>query len=163
MFERPHHRRVATALAAMDAGLLADNHCLFGGGTAMALRCGEYRESVDIDFLVSDVAGYRCLRQLLTGRDGLQAMARQGASLQQAREVRADQYGIRTFVRVDDIEIKFEIVLEGRIELEAPGPTTGSATSRPSHRWTWSPASCSRTRTAGRTTASSAATSSIWP
>lgn len=123
MFERPHHRRVATALAAMDAGLLADNHCLFGGGTAMALRCGEYRESVDIDFLVSDVAGYRCLRQLLTGRDGLQAMARQGASLQQAREVRADQYGIRTFVRVDDIEIKFEIVLEGRIELEAPGPT----------------------------------------
>jgi len=123
MFERPHHRRVATALAAMDAGLLADNHCLFRGGTAMALRCGEYRESVDIDFLVSDVAGYRCLRQLLTGRDGLQAMARQGASLQQAREVRADQYGIRTFVRVDDIEIKFEIVLEGRIELEAPGPT----------------------------------------
>ena len=122
MFERPHHRRVAEALAALDAGLLADNHCLFGGGTAIALRYGEYRESVDIDFLVSDVTGYRCLRQLLTRNDGLQAMARPGAELQQAGEVRADQYGIRTSVRVEGTEIKFEIVLEARIELEAPGP-----------------------------------------
>jgi hypothetical protein len=39
---------------------------------APALRCamGEYRESVDIDFLVSDAAGYRELRQLLTGPRG---------------------------------------------------------------------------------------------
>jgi hypothetical protein len=121
MFERAHHRRVAEVLAALNAKLFADNHCLFGGGTAIALRYGEYRESVDIDFLVSDVAGYRCLRQLATGSEGLRALAREGAQLQQAREVRADQYGIRTLIGVDDIEIKFEIVLEARIELEAPG------------------------------------------
>lgn len=36
-----------------------------------------------------------------------------------AREVRADQYGIRTTLLVDDLPIKFEIVLEGRIVLEA--------------------------------------------
>ncbi|MGF6350115.1 nucleotidyl transferase AbiEii/AbiGii toxin family protein [Variovorax sp. W2I14] len=121
MFERAHHRRVAEVLAALNAKLFADKHCLFGGGTAIALRYGEYRESVDIGFLVSDVAGYRCLRQLATGSEGLRALAREGAQLQQTREVRADQYGIRTLVGVEDIEIKFEIVLEARIELEAPG------------------------------------------
>ncbi|MGZ3426818.1 MAG: nucleotidyl transferase AbiEii/AbiGii toxin family protein, partial [Caldimonas sp.] len=48
MFEREHHRRIAAILQALDAELLAASHCLFGGGTAMALRYGEYRESVDI-------------------------------------------------------------------------------------------------------------------
>ena len=52
MFERPHHRRIATILQALDADALLANACLFGGGTAMALRFGEYRESVDIGFLV---------------------------------------------------------------------------------------------------------------
>ncbi|AGU52792.1 nucleotidyltransferase superfamily protein [Variovorax paradoxus B4] len=121
MFERPHHQRVAEALAALDAELLAENHCLFGGGTAIALRYGEYRESVGIDFLVSNIEGYRQLRQLLTGDQGLSALARKGAKIQQTGELRADQYGIRSMVRVGDIDIKFEIVLEARIELDVPG------------------------------------------
>ncbi len=87
----------------------------------MALRYGEYRESVDIDFLVSSVDGYRHLRERLTGASGVQALARPGRVLHQMREMRADQYGIRTLVRVDGIDIKFEIVLEGRMTLEAPG------------------------------------------
>jgi hypothetical protein len=122
LFERPHHRRIATVLAALDADVLAANACLFGGGTAMALRYGEYRESVDIDFLVSKVDGYRHLRQRLTGPDGMRSITRAGHALNQTREVRADQYGIRTMLQVDDVGIKFEIVLEGRIELEPPGP-----------------------------------------
>ena len=73
MFERAHHRQVAEVLAALNAPLLADNHCLFGGGTAIALRHGEYRESVDIDFLVSDVAGYR-LQGLEGGGIGLRRL-----------------------------------------------------------------------------------------
>lgn len=120
MFERPHHRRIATFLEALDAQVLAANACLFGGGTAMALRYGEYRESVDIDFLVSRVEGYRQLRQRLTGPDGMRAITRPEHTLNQVREVRADQYGVRTLLRVDGADIKFEIVLEGRIELEAP-------------------------------------------
>lgn len=88
----------------------------------MALRYGEYRESVDIDFLVSGIEGYRHLRQRLTGADGLRAVTRAGHALDQSREVRADQYGIRTMLRVDGAGIKLEIVLEGRIALEAPGP-----------------------------------------
>lgn len=120
MFERPHHRRIATVLEALDAQVLAANACLFGGGTAMALRYGEYRESVDIDFLVSRVEGYRQLRQRLTGPDGMRAITRPEHTLNQVREVRADQYGVRTLLKVDGADIKFEIVLEGRIELEAP-------------------------------------------
>ena len=42
-----------------------------------------------------------------------------GERFRLAREVRADQYGIRTTLLVDELPIKFEIVLEGRIELEA--------------------------------------------
>jgi len=120
LFEREHHRRIASVLEALDADKLLANRCLFGGGTALALRYGEYRESVDIDFLVSHREGYGQLRQWLTGAAGLDAIARQGATITQSREVRADQYGIRTLIRVNDVEIKFEIVLEGRITLDPP-------------------------------------------
>ena len=124
MFERPHHQRIARVLQALNGPLLRDNHCLFGGGTAMALRYGEYRESVDIDFLVSDVGSYRNLRQLLTDPQGIAAIVRPGAEpMKQGREVRADQYGIRTLLLLDEQPIKFEIVLEGRIQLADPAPT----------------------------------------
>jgi len=120
MFERPHHQRIAQVLRVLDGPLLRQNNCLFGGGTAIALRYGEYRESVDIDFLVSDVDSYRALRQLLTGPNGIAAIVRDEAGpLTQTREVRADQYGIRTMLRAEDQPIKFEIILEGRIELAA--------------------------------------------
>lgn len=122
MFERLHHQRIAHVLAALDGDVLRQHGCLFGGGTCIALRYGEYRESVDIDFLVSDAAGYRELRQLLTGAEGLNAVVRRGAQpLSMLREVRADQYGLRTVVQMDGQAIKFEIVREARMALEAPG------------------------------------------
>jgi hypothetical protein len=122
LFEREHHRRVARVLEALDARLLHGHRCLFGGGTAIALRHGEYRESMDIDFRVSHLDGYRALRQSMSGGAGIGAICRPGAEvIEQAREVRADQYGVRTMLRVDGAEIKFEIVLEGRITLDAPG------------------------------------------
>ena len=120
MFEREHHRRIAAVLQSLDADILARNACFFGGGTAMALRYGEYRESVDINFLVSSRDGYRQLRQLLTGPQGLLAITQPGHALQQTREMRADQYGLRTLLLVGDVSIKFEVVLEGRIEFETP-------------------------------------------
>lgn len=122
MFERPHHQRIAHVLAALNGALLRQHGCLFGGGTCIALRHGEYRESVDIDFLVSDAAGYRELRQLVTGPQGLNALLRPGAEpLAVGREVRADQYGLRTQVQMDGQLIKFEMVREARMALEAPG------------------------------------------
>lgn len=123
MFERPHHQRIAHVLGALDGDVLRRHGCLFGGGTCVALRHGEYRESVDMDFLVSDAVGYRELRGLLTGPTGLNAVVRGGAQpLTQLREVRADQYGVRTVVQMDGQAIKFEIVREARIDLNLPGP-----------------------------------------
>ena len=122
MFKREHHIHIATILQALNAELLAKNNCLFGGGTAIALSHGEYRESVDLDFLVSDHSGYQALRHLLTGQKGIRAITREGMELFSTREIRADQYGIRTMLRVAETEIKFEIVLEGRIQLETPRP-----------------------------------------
>jgi hypothetical protein len=45
LFERDHHVRIALVLQALDAEALAAHGCLFGGGTAIALGHGEYRES----------------------------------------------------------------------------------------------------------------------
>jgi len=120
-FIRAHHQRISHILKVLDTSLLRDLNCLFGGGTAIALRYGEYRESVDIDFLVSDIPSYRELRMLVRGSSGIQAimLPKKGESLEYG-EVRSDQYGIRTKIFVNQLPIKFEIVLEGRIKLNPP-------------------------------------------
>ncbi len=121
MFERPHHQRIAWLLAALNGPLLKAHKCYFGGGTAIVLRFGEYRESVALDFLVSDIARYRDLRQVLTGAGGLASILLLGhPPVAQLRELRADQYGIRTMLSVAEQPVKFEVVLEGRIDLDTP-------------------------------------------
>ena len=110
--------RIAHVLNALDADLLVASKCYFGGGTAITLRHGEYRESVDIDFLVSDGSGYSSLRERVRQPEGFNALTRHEVSV--VRPIAADQYGIRTLLEVDGTPIKFEIVAEGRIKLEAP-------------------------------------------
>jgi len=120
LFEREHHQRIAALLSALDADLLARHRCLFGGGTAIALRCGEYRLSRDIDFIVSSLDHYRELRLLVTSR-GLAGLFKRPVKV--LRETRADQYGIRNAIALDgEPPVKFEIVLEARIELDDPAP-----------------------------------------
>jgi len=68
---------------------------------------------------------------LITGPDGITAIVRTGAvPLVQTREIRADQYGIRMMLQGADRQIKFEIILEGRIALDAPGAKDELAESR---------------------------------
>lgn len=100
----------------MDADFLAKTQCFFGGGTQLVMSHGEFRESRDIDFLVSSPDGLRAIRETVTERS-LGALSREKIHLE--REVRADRDSIRTFIREDDSSppIKFEILLEGRIEL----------------------------------------------
>lgn len=86
----------------------------------MALRYGEYRQSIDVDFLVSELPGYRALRQLVSTPTGLAPLARPGMRLEVLGEIRTDQYGIRARVRVGASVIKFEIVLEARIRFDPP-------------------------------------------
>jgi hypothetical protein len=113
-FRRPYHRAIARVLRAMDAEFLSSASCFFGGGTQLAMSLGEYRESRDIDFLCSSRAGFRRLRETVTN-DSLGAVVR--SDLKLARDVRADQYGIRTFFAIEDVRLKFEIVRESRIDL----------------------------------------------
>lgn len=117
-FERPRHATVAAALAAFDGRFLDECRCWFGGGTRIVLELGEYRESEELDFLCSSATGYRALRSTIFERSLGRIAAR---PLALAREVRADRYGIRTVLDVNDAKLKFEIVLEGRIELAGGG------------------------------------------
>lgn len=120
IFKRQHHQQIAQVLQALDADLLQAHQCWFAGGTVIAMRYGEYRESVDMDFLVSDSDGYRRLR-LLVREGGIQSILRKGASeFIRANEFRADQYGLRTQLQFAGTPIKFEIVNEGRILLAQP-------------------------------------------
>lgn len=111
---RRHHQVIASILKRLDAPLLAKARCFFGGGTQLAMTFGEYRESRDVDFLCSSREGFRLLRQEVTHESLGSILAR---PLALAREVRADRDGIRTFFETKGLRIKFEMILEARIEL----------------------------------------------
>jgi len=98
----------------MDPDFLRSAACCFGGGTCLALLLGEYRESVDIDFLCASTEGYRAIRSTV-GEGSLGRLFR--VEPRMLREVRADRYGIRTALDVDGVPIRFEVVHEGRIPL----------------------------------------------
>lgn len=115
MFERPHHQKIAKLLHCMDGELLARAKCYFGGGTAIALKLGEYRESLDIDFLCSDKDGYRLLRNAITPPT-LGAVLL--SPVKHLRDVRTQRDKISTFLDVDDVPIRVEFVLEGRIAID---------------------------------------------
>lgn len=119
MFERAHHQRIACVLESLDSDLLAKHRCLFGGGTAIALAHGEYRESVDVDFICSSVDGYRALRSLVH-QGGVGTLFTAPMTL--LREPRIDQYGIRFALEVGAAPVKAEIVFEGRVAFSDPGP-----------------------------------------
>ena len=119
LFRRDHHQRIDLILGALDAELLHSHKCYFGGGTAIALIRGEYRESRDIDFLVSDGDGYRGLRDLVR-REGPGSLFRDQQPFGLPQTFLSDQYGIRGWVYVLGTRIKLEIIQEGRIQLEEP-------------------------------------------
>jgi len=119
-FTREHHQKIAHVLNSLNHEKLSNAHCYFGGGTAIALKYGEYRESVDIDFMVSDIDGYRQLRSDVTDPGGLTNLFSTLSQIDISQEVRADQYGIRSAVKVMGSSIRFEIVLEGRITFDQP-------------------------------------------
>ncbi|WP_336794155.1 nucleotidyl transferase AbiEii/AbiGii toxin family protein [Gordonia malaquae] len=109
---------MAQILDAFDGELLAEYGCYFGGGTAISLRFGEFRESADIDLLVADRGGYGALRERVRSGGGINALTRRRIS--ETRPPVTDQYGIRTLVDVDHVPIRIEIVAEGRLDLETP-------------------------------------------
>lgn len=116
MFKRTHHQRIVSILHSLDAQWLLENRIWFGGGTAIALRFNEYRESLDIDFLCSDVDGWRALRQKMLWAKDISSITQRHLTC--VREPRTDHYATRTAIQIDDTIIKFEIVREARTHLE---------------------------------------------
>ena len=88
MFNRPHHQRIASLLASLNADFLAHSGCYFGGGTALVLSLNEYRESVDVDFLCSSLDGYRALRNTISSASLGDILA---LPVELVRDVRHDQ------------------------------------------------------------------------
>jgi len=111
---REQHRLVMQVLQAMDADFLARHKCWFGGGTRIVLELDEFRESVDIDFLCADPDGYRAIRETVTNVSFGKMFNVQPELL---REVRADRYGVKSWLKIAEQPIKIEIVSEGRIKL----------------------------------------------
>ncbi len=111
---RPEHTRIARLLRMMKSDFLTEAGCWFGGGTAIVMTHGEYRLSLDVDFLCSSQDGYRALRQAVTAKGCAGIVAQ---PVKQLRDFRCDQYGLRTAIEVDGQPIKLEIVREGRIDL----------------------------------------------
>lgn len=121
MFRRPRHQLIAQILRSLDAELFATHNCYFGGGTAIAMSYGEFRTSDDIDFLVSDQASYRELRNIAK-QGGLANFFRSDAQENFIfSQARTDQYGIRGSIGILNHTIKFEIIQEGRVQLFFPG------------------------------------------
>jgi len=98
----------------VDASLFEDTQCFFAGGTAVALRCNEFRWSADIDFLCACTDGYRKLRSHVFYH-GAQSLFTHEVTL--LREARCDRYGIRLAISIGGAPMKIEIVSEGRITL----------------------------------------------
>ena len=101
MFERPHHQRIAQVLDSFDGPIFLNPCCLFDGDTAVALLHGEFRESVDIDFICSSVDGYRELHSqvppelmaLLKGKDVMVGVIDVASDLVETPEEVADTIG----------------------------------------------------------------------
>ncbi|WP_203224850.1 nucleotidyl transferase AbiEii/AbiGii toxin family protein [Candidatus Glomeribacter gigasporarum] len=115
MFNRPHHQRIAKLLHAFNRPLLQEARCFFGGGTAIVLLLGEYRESLDIDFLYSSREGYRLLRNIVT-QQGLGDLLWE--PVLHRREVRADRDAIRTILEIDQQPIKVEFFSESHLDIQ---------------------------------------------
>lgn len=117
MFKRAHHDRIARLLCRMNARLLDNAGCFFAGGTAIVMSLDEYRESVDIDFVVSSRAGYAAIRDAVATQ-GLAGLMPDPVALE--GNIRMDRDKIQMWLDPEagkQLPIKLEIVLESRIDV----------------------------------------------
>lgn len=65
-FLRQAHEKIVDVLRSMNCEMLLRSSCFFRGGTAIVLKHGEYRQSLDLDFRCADPDGYRDVRAAWT-------------------------------------------------------------------------------------------------
>lgn len=118
MFTHTHHQKILHILQALDASVFHKTGAHFGGGTLITLLYGEYRWSKDIDFICPVGTGYRDLRSLVNDAGNKPSIFFSHSNgITFTRDIKADQYGIRFPVMVDEVVIKIEIIAESRITL----------------------------------------------
>lgn len=121
MFDNEHHQKIIKALSCLSTDIFNECNAYFGGGTLITLLHNEYRWSKDIDFICPVGSGYRRLREIIFDANfNAEVLFKDTESITLPRGMTADQYGVRFALRVDGTLIKFEIIAEGRIELEKP-------------------------------------------
>lgn len=121
MFDHEHHQKIIQVLSGLNTEIFNECHAYFGGGTLITLLHNEYRWSKDVDFICPVGHGYKRLREIIFDASFCgDVLFSSNESIVIPREIKADQYGVRFLLKVDGTPIKFEIVAEGRISLEAP-------------------------------------------
>lgn len=118
-FRLDSHQKIYHVLQSLDEKFLIENQIYFGGGTLLALQYGEYRWSKDIDLLCSSAEGYKALREKIFEQKH-SVLFKTEDNLKFPREIRINRDKITLGVDSKGLIIKFEIVLEGRIELGEP-------------------------------------------
>lgn len=108
--------RIRKVLQLFDSQVLLDSECFLGGGTALALRINEYRNTVDIDFVCSSREGYKKLRNIV-GNDNLGSLLPE--NIEHLRSIRKDANKIVAYIKFDGMPIKIEILRE--VSVEAKG------------------------------------------
>lgn len=120
MYQLNHHNAIRQALAHFNSAYLAEHNILFGGGTRIALELGEFRESVDIDFLCPNKDSYRAVRTIITNKT-LGPIVND--ELHYIRDIRSDRYAIRTAIIIEDVKIKLEFISSDNYALKAQIPS----------------------------------------
>ena len=107
MYRIARHNAIHKTLLQFDKAFLLDNKVLFGGDTRIAMELDEFRESVDIDFVCPSIESYRAVRSAVSPSSFGDLV---NGELELIREIRADRYGVRTAIKVNDTPIKLEFI-----------------------------------------------------
>ncbi|MDQ0305400.1 nucleotidyl transferase AbiEii/AbiGii toxin family protein [Ancylobacter polymorphus] len=114
MSEAGDRQRIAELLGAFDATLREKAGCYLGGGAALVLALGEYRQLNNVNFMCASAEGYRLLRN--TVQDALLG-ALLTRSLPIVREVRTSPYVVSTFLDVQGAPIKVDFGWEIQVAI----------------------------------------------
>lgn len=157
MYETGDSQRVTELLGAFDATLLEKAGCYLGGGAALVLALGEYRQLNNVNFICASAEGYRLLRNTVQDTHLGALLTR---SLPIVREVRTSAYVVSTFLDVQGAPTKVDFAWEIRVAISG---TFDAAFGVPGSRaWTCTRKSCWPMPIEVRTGRPEAATSLNW-
>ena len=112
---RQCHVNALRVLEMADPEFMERTNCFFAGGTRLALELGEHRSSTGVDFMCFEADGWRAIRSSGVTSMSLGAIFKTTPKL--LREVRAGRDAIRTFVEINGMPVKLEIIREGNIPI----------------------------------------------